>query len=235
VKTQNHVLVFDSWQRRRGPTQPGLCNGWVAPRELAGENVIVFASHEHGDHYDPQIWEWRQEIPNVTYVLGFRPNEEVPEYTYMGPRQTQTVDGVTITTIESNDSGVGFWVEADGVTLFHPGDHANRQRDFSGPYTKEIDWLAAKKARLDISFFPISGCGFGDLEAVKLGVFYALETLEPQAFFPMHGGDLTHRYQEFIDDCQPRFPGIHMQGAMAQGDRFHYREGDLEALAARGN
>ena len=42
-------------------------------------------------------------------------------------------------------------------------------------------------------------------------------------------------YQEFIDDCQPRFPGIHMQGAMAQGDRFHYRKGDLEALAARGN
>ncbi|MFH1143526.1 MAG: ankyrin repeat domain-containing protein [Candidatus Eisenbacteria bacterium] len=233
IKTKNHFLVFDYFEQRRPPAEPGLCNGYISPAELAGENVIVFVSHVHGDHYDPRIWGWREQIPKLTYVLGFQPAEEVPPYELMVPRQARTIDGVKITTIESNDSGVGFWVETDGLTILHPGDHANRQRDFSGPYREEIDWLAQKGVRPDLAFFPISGCGFGDPEAVKLGVHYALETLKPRVFFPMHAGDMTNRYQEFINECRDRFPGTRMEAAVVRGDLFHYGNGRLEALASR--
>ena len=50
---------------------------------------------------------------------------------------------MTVRTIESNDSGVGFVVEADGVVIFHPGDHANRVAGTLEGYREEIDRLAA--------------------------------------------------------------------------------------------
>jgi ankyrin repeat protein/L-ascorbate metabolism protein UlaG (beta-lactamase superfamily) len=239
IKTANHLLVFDYFEQRPAPAHPGLCNGLINPAELSGEDVMVLVSHEHGDHYDPRIWDWREQLPGVTYVLGFVPPQppqgrcEVPPHEYLGPRETRTIDGVTITTIESNDSGVGFWVEVDGLTLLHPGDHANRSRDWSTPYKAEIDWLAAKNTRPDIAFFPIAGCGFGDQEAVKMGVHYALETLKPRVFFPMHAGDMTNRYQTFVDECRGRFPKTRMEVAAFKGDRFHYSKGNVAALASR--
>ncbi len=241
VKTSNHLLVFDYYESRPAPVHAGLCNGTINPAELAGENVMVFASHEHGDHYSPVIWTWREQLPEATYVLGFEPTPArpgqpqvaTPPHEFVGPRQTRTIDGVTITTIESNDTGVGFWVQVDGLTIFHAGDHANRSRDWSTPFKEEIDWLAAKNARPDIAFFPISGCGFGDQEAVKMGVYYALETLEPRVFFPMHSGDMNTRYQTFVQECRGRFPKTRMEAAAIKGDRFHYSKGAIAALASR--
>jgi ankyrin repeat protein/L-ascorbate metabolism protein UlaG (beta-lactamase superfamily) len=234
VKTKNHLMVFDYHVRNRLPDQPSLDNGFINPGELKDEDVLVFASHVHGDHYDPCIWEWSDQIPNCTYVMGFEPEgDDLPSYEFLGARQTRTIDGVKITTIECNDSGVGFLVEVDGVTLLHPGDHANRQRDFSGPYQAEIDWLAQKNIRPDVAFFPISGCGFGDQVAVKMGVHYALETLSPRVFMPMHAGDCTNRYATFIEECQKDYPDIRMEAQVMRGDRYHYRNGRLAELAGR--
>jgi L-ascorbate metabolism protein UlaG (beta-lactamase superfamily) len=143
----------------------------------------------------------------------------------MGPREVRTIDGVKITTIKSNDPGVGFWVETDGVVIFHAGDHANRWQDFSGPYKEEIDFLAATGKRPDIAFMPISGCNFGDQEAVKMGVCYALETLKPLVFLPMHSGGGEHRYVEFVNEVGPKFPAVQMPAPQARGDRFRYRDG----------
>ena len=58
------------------------------------------------------------------------------------------------------------------------GDHANRKQDFSGPFKKEIDFLATAGLKPDIFFAPVSGCGFGDLEGVKKGVYYTIKKLK---------------------------------------------------------
>ncbi len=237
VKTSQHLLVFDYYERPPLPDQPGLASGVIAPEEIAGEDVIVFSSHAHGDHYCPVIWGWREGVPHVTYVLGFEPEQPaagqpaIPAHESMGPRQTRTIDGVKVTTIESNDSGVGFWVEADGVTIFHAGDHANRARDWSKPFKAEIDWLAEKNARPDIAFLPVSGCGFGDREAVKMGVHYALETLAPRTFIPMHAGRSEYVYHDFIADCRDKFPQVSMYAPETGGDAFHYQDGKMATAA----
>jgi L-ascorbate metabolism protein UlaG (beta-lactamase superfamily) len=226
VKTKNHLLVFDYFNPGPSPAAPGLCNGFVNPRELAGQDVMVLVSHEHADHFSPIIFDWRQDIPKITYVLGCRP-DSAPSYEFMGPREVRTIDGVKITTIDSNDPGVGFWVEVDDLVIFHAGDHANRWLDFSGPYREEIDYLAATGKRPDIAFMPVSGCGFGDPEAVKLGVLYALDTLKPRVFMPMHSGGSEYRYKEFVTDCRDKCPAVQMVAPMAGGDRFHYRDGQM--------
>ncbi|MCL2126135.1 MAG: MBL fold metallo-hydrolase, partial [Oscillospiraceae bacterium] len=48
VQTPKHFLIFDYWKQR--PKGKGLESGVVDPSALSGQDVIVFASHNHGDH-----------------------------------------------------------------------------------------------------------------------------------------------------------------------------------------
>ena len=227
VKTKNHLLVFDYFNPPPEPDAPGLCNGHINPKELSGQDVMAFATHEHQDHFDPAIFQWRDEIPKITYVLGCRPDSAAPAHEFFGPRESRTVDGVKITTIDSNDPGVGFWIEVDGLVIFHAGDHANRTRDFSAPYKEEINFLAATGKRPDIAFMPITGCNFGDAEAVKLGVYYALDTLKPKLFLPTHGGTSEFQYATFVAAARDRYPEVQMRAPFARGDRYRYRNGKI--------
>ncbi len=224
VKTRNNLLVFDCWENGRKPDEPGIANGFLTPAEMKGLDVTVFVSHAHNDHYSPHIMEWRDAVPGIRYVFGFEP-QDVEDYIFAGPRATVTEGGMKISTIESNDSGVGFLVEVDGVRILHAGDHANRQRDFSGPFCGEIDYLADGFGKIDIAFLPVSGCGFGDQVAVEKGVFYALEKLDPVVFVPMHGGDNTVRYREYAEEAGKRDLKTSVAAVRTRGDRFYYKKG----------
>ncbi len=162
VKTQKHLLIFDYWKNAALPDEPGLANGTINPLELRDLDVTVFASHAHSDHYMPEIFTWKKIIPKITYIMGFKA-ENAEGYTLLPNREKKELNGLEIIPIESNDSGQGYFIKVDGVTIFHPGDHANRQRDFSGPFKKEIDFLADQGLKADILFAPVSGCGFGDI------------------------------------------------------------------------
>lgn len=226
VQTRNNLLVFDYFPGGRGPDEPALCNGFINPKEIAGMNVTVFVSHEHGDHFTPEIFEWAAEVPNIRYVMGCAAETDQP-YDLMEPRQVRDFDGIKVRTIESNDSGVAFFVEVDGISIYHAGDHANRQRDFSGPYCAEIDWLAEVGARPDVALMPVSGCGFGDQEAVRMGVNYALDKLQPKVFIPVHALNSEYRYEEFIGRCRNEFPGIRMVAPSHRGDHYDFRKGEI--------
>jgi L-ascorbate metabolism protein UlaG (beta-lactamase superfamily) len=226
VQTASHFLVFDYAPVRRLPDEPCLRNGRLDAAELAGRPVVFFASHAHADHYAPVIFELAEKLPGSTVILGFEA-EDVPPHETMGPREVRRFGEVEVTTIASNDSGVGFVVTVDGVTILHAGDHANRTRDFSGNYMDEIEWLVERDVHPQIALLPISGCNFGDQEAVRLGVWKTLETLQPAAFLPMHSGGDCKRYGDFIGRCAPDFPGIAMEMPLADGDAFHWRAGAL--------
>ncbi len=47
----------------RRPDEKLLANGHIRPEELKGLPVYVFASHDHGDHFDRQILEWKKTVP----------------------------------------------------------------------------------------------------------------------------------------------------------------------------
>jgi ankyrin repeat protein len=226
VKTSGHLLVFDYFAPGRAPDEPGLADGHIDPSEIAGENVAVFVSHEHRDHYDPAIFDWKDALPHVTYVVGC-PVEEDKPHIFMGPREQRTIDGMQVTTIECNDTGVGYLIEVDGLVIFHAGDHANRHQDFSGPFKAEIEYLESRGVRPDIALMPMSGCGFGDQVAVRMGVEYALETLKPLVFLPMHSGGGEYRYHEFISEAGPKYPDVRMWAPQAGGDHFRYRDGRI--------
>jgi len=222
VRTHDHFLVFDyGGSTGLPPDQPGLANGRIDPVELRGQRVTVFVTHEHGDHFDPAIFGWREQLPRIHYVLGFQA-DSAGAYVRMAPRETRTVDGIRVTTIRSLDSGVGYVVEVDGLVLFHAGDHANPDRDLNGDYPPEIEFIKAQGLDPDIAFLPVTGCNFRDPVAVEIGVEYTLRTLGPDMFLPMHGGFTDCRYGGVNGECRLRFPSIRTAEIVNRGDHLYY-------------
>ncbi len=226
VKTQNHLLVFDYYSDDRDPTKPGLCNGHINPAEIAGENVAVFASHEHGDHFTPAMFDWKQQAPNITYFLGHEP-QNAPPHESMAPRMEKSFGDLKITTIRATDAGVGMVIEVDGLTIFHAGDHANGRAGLTKEFTDEIEFLAGKNVRPDICFLGVRGCSLGTPDQVKEGVYFALKTLQPRVFVPMHAGADGGAYHEFIKNCEGQFASIQMVAPDNRGDDFIYKKGKI--------
>jgi L-ascorbate metabolism protein UlaG (beta-lactamase superfamily) len=123
---------------------------------------------------------------------------------------------------------VGFLVKVDGLTIFHAGDHACKDKNFMAPYTDEIDYLADKCSNVDLAFLPITGCGFNDPEAVKSGIFYALEKLKPEVMFPMHVLGFEYMYKEFARDAEKENTKTKFACAKDKGDYFLYATGKIK-------
>lgn len=233
IKTKNHLLIFDYFPQGESPASAGLCCGRVDPAEIAGQKVAVFASHFHGDHFTPAVFEWREQVSDITYFLGLQP-EEAPTYVFMPERMEETFGDIKLTTIHSTDAGVGMVVELDGLTIFHPGDHANGRIGLMEEFTDEIDFLADKGLRPDICFMGIRGCSLGTPEQVKEGVCYTLEKLKPKAFIPMHAGAEGSMYRDFIEEHRARFASVQMVAPENRGDHFVFKKGKIEDPKADG-
>jgi ankyrin repeat protein/L-ascorbate metabolism protein UlaG (beta-lactamase superfamily) len=228
IKTKSALMVFDYWDNDPVPDEKHLANGHISPEDLKGLPVFVFVSHEHGDHFDPQIFDWRQVIPNITYVFGFEPRGREGVIS-MAPRTQKTIGPLTVTTIKSNDLGVGFAVQVDGLTIFHAGDHSNNKVEMEdNDFFPEIDFLAEKGIRPDISFFLNAyGCGSTNPEAFQKGIFYAVDKLKIKSVLPMHAANKEWVYGELVDGVAKNNIKVQVGAAVNQGDRFFFSKGKL--------
>lgn len=229
IKTKSAVLVFDYWDNDPAPDEKLLANGHIRPEELKGYPVYVFVSHDHGDHFDPQILDWKRTIPNITYIFGFEP-EAKEGIISLAPRVQKTIGPLTVTTIKSNDAGVGFAVQLDGLTIFHAGDHSNNTLETAGnDFFPEIDFLAAKGIRPDIAFFlNMYGCGSTNPEAFQKGIFYAVDKLKIKSVLPMHGANKEWVYGNLVEAVAKNNVKVQVGAAVNQGDRFFFQKGMLK-------
>lgn len=221
VKTANHLLIFDYYIPPCNPDVPALSNGRIVPDEIKDLNVVVFSSHEHGDHYDSHILQWQEVIPEITYVFGHEPRAET-DYLYSAPGTEHIVDGIKISTIAATDAGVGFLIEVDGLVIFHAGDHSNGKDELQAEYTDQIDYLASLGKPIDLAFLPITGCSLGTPETVRKGALYALQKLSPKVYFPQHAVDAEYLFLKHADWVRERGYQGQIGCAANSGDSFHY-------------
>jgi len=80
------------------------------------------------------------------------------------------------------------------------------------------------------SFGPILGCSLGTPESVQLGAHYAIKTLKPKVFMPMHSGQATYRYRDFVAEAAERNYQTQLAYALNEGDRFIYRDGKIDKV-----
>lgn len=76
-------------------------NSFINSIDLKNENVYVFVSHEHEDHYDKIIYSWGEQVKNIKYILGWD-NLESRKYTYVGANKVYNIDDIELTNHRSN-------------------------------------------------------------------------------------------------------------------------------------
>lgn len=234
VKTKKHLLVFDYWEQNPNCVHPGLLNGHINPDELKSEDIIVFVTHQHADHWDRVIDDWAGVIPKITYVFGFKP-EDLPEssqagysgpaYTYVGPRRQAKVRGMDVKTIAANDAGVGFLVTVDGVTLYHAGDHAGWADGQREGYIAEIDYLDGLVDSPDLAFINATGCHAHDPARLKEGNIYTLDRLKPRVAVPTHAGNREYVFRDIAAELAADGVTTPIVYPQNPGDSFVYSSG----------
>lgn len=225
VRSGNNLLIFDYWKQQTSTANPSLYNGWVVPEDIADLNVYVFVSHSDEDHYDRRIFDWQPRIPNLKYVFGFRPeltpqyrqnNYPLPEYYFVPKDSSLVIDALHIKTLSSPiDNGSGFYVELNGLKIFHSGDAVNNSKLLPSDFSRSVDHLADQISGLDFAFLPMQGCGMNDVESLNLGTDYFIRMLKPQLLIPMHAGGSEYKYEEWKKSLKSR-------GGKTKTMIFHY-------------
>lgn len=209
VETAQYILIFDYFQ---------------GPVKLKGKRTIVFASHNHADHYNPVILNWQKENPEIDYVFSSDINikHNKGKIKLLSPYEETAIDNVQIKTFGSTDLGVSFLVSCNNLDIFHAGDLnwwywwgesfeeiANAEK----LYKEEIAKL--KGTNIDIAFFPVDP----RLEHnYRVGADYFIEQISPKILIPMHFADhpeTAEKYAEIMKDSPtsvialtPRHPTI---------------------------
>lgn len=142
VETERLNLIFDCIEGQPVSTDPNWSHDIGKLPELdKSKGTVFFVSHNHGDHYGPKIWEARDFLDNVYYVLskdvhfssGVRQRLNITDadmnriirlkgYT-SGDIALPWGDTIHVETIPSTDVGVAYLIFADGHTIYHAGDH----------------------------------------------------------------------------------------------------------------
>ena len=234
IRTRNHCLIFDYWTRESRPTEPSLANGFINPSELASEDVTVFVSHEHGDHFDSTIFGWPGKIPRLQYVFGFQPDSldersrqgySGQPYEYIGPGMRKTIDGMQVLAVRSNDAGVGFVINVDGLAIYHAGDLAGWLPDQREGFTSQIDSIDAIFDSVDIALVNVTGCHHQDTVALAEGTAYTLTKLQPKLVIPTHGYMQEYYYAQFMSKFDGQFPDLLTFCPVYRGDAVKYTGG----------
>lgn len=201
IKTKNHFLVFDYTEMNNLIEDKEIQNSVINLEDIKDENVYVFVSHAHGDHYDKAIYGWEPQVKNIKYIFGWDNSQNHRDFC-AAANKTYNIDEVEITTIEATDDGVGYLIEVDGLSIVHFGDHANWCQEIEADYKKQIDYMKEKRATVDIAFIPIAkGSGLRP-QSITDGAVYAINALDIKVAFPMHGGGRENLYREFEEEVQ---------------------------------
>lgn len=189
VETENYQLVFDYYK------------GDIS---LKDKKTIVFVSHGHEDHYNTEIYKWKDTIKDISYILSsdIDINYKEEKIHSISPYRSIEIEDLEIKTFGSTDMGVSFFVNVDNVNIFHAGDlnwwywdddPEEERLDMEKSFKDEIDKI--KGLDIDIAFFPVDP----RLEsAYSLGGEYFINEVKTKYFFPMHFGDNFSITSDFI-------------------------------------
>lgn len=188
VALDDVLLIFDYWlgEQKELPEDKR-----ITPEFLSHfKEIYVFISHEHPDHMDPVVYEWRKDFP-ITYIVA----DDMP----VGTRGKHIKKGdemrltsrVSVKAFDSTDLGVSFLVDVCGIKVFHAGD-LNFWHWREESTVKEIEEAdeAFRKAvepitheAIDVAFFPVDPRQGRLFDA---GANYFILSVKPRLLIPMH-------------------------------------------------
>ena len=211
IELDTLCLLFDWWKE---PIPP-----------LPDKPLLVFVSHHHEDHFNPEVFTLADHKADIQFLLGsdLRLTPHNLEKWRLSPETAakcrrcgkhdvwEPLPGVTVETFPSTDEGVAWMVTAEGRTIFHAGDlnwwhwaeeddawNRNMAANFKR-YTKPL-----RDRRADLAMLPL------DPRLGKdgyLGPQYFLGLMDIRHFLPMHQWNDFDFTDAFLRDL-PQFAPI---------------------------
>ena len=181
------LMVFDYWRGERNEVSGGQA---LSEADFMGyDQVLFFVSHEHPDHYDRVIYDF-QHLNFVHYIIAADMPAEA-QGDRMAAGDHRTYGDASVTAYASTDLGVSFYVEIEGMHIFHAGDlnlwHWREESTLRQITQAENLFYAAVKPligkTIDICMFPVDPRMGGMYEA---GANHFIMTCKPHVFIPMH-------------------------------------------------
>lgn len=187
VKTKRHLLIFDYYDT---DNPGGLREGAINPHEFKGEDVIVFISHNHPDHFSDGVFDWQLVKEDIRYVVSSDVPGYPPDAIVMEPDDKRVEDDFTVTSLMSTDEGVAFVVEIDDLVIYHAGDlNLWLWDDETEEFIKEQKKVfknsmkKLKEFKIDLAFIPLDP----RLEEKYLETMdYMMKGLDIKRAVPMH-------------------------------------------------
>ncbi len=204
VELTHCILIFD-WYK-------GVLPEFTKADTGREKTYFVFASHAHGDHFNPSIFKLMQPGRTVHYILSndihAKATDPAADICFVMPHKSYDIDGIHVETLFSTDLGVAFYIEAEGHTFYHAGDlnlwYWNGEPDQDNlwqieHYHKEIDLLQGKK--IEVAFLPLDS----RLEEHGAdGVLYFMEHVGAEYVFPMHYWDDLDGSRAYLSQAELR-------------------------------
>jgi L-ascorbate metabolism protein UlaG (beta-lactamase superfamily) len=218
VKTKDHLLIFDYWERIKPDGKRSISIGTIDPEEIQNLKVLVFVSHSHRDHYDPIILEWEKSVNDITYVFGWEA-KVADHICFEFKRQKKTIGTVEIHNVVHDFDQIpesAFLLTVDGLVIFYSGDHGSGPPPFRPLFLDNIEYLKKLAPHIDMAFIPM----FGE-------EFYVAEQLGAEMTFPMHEGGREYKYKDFAAECASRKIETNVICAERKGQRFDIKAGEL--------
>ncbi|MXP75787.1 MBL fold metallo-hydrolase [Lachnospiraceae bacterium WCA-9-b2] len=195
VEDAGRAMVFDYYEGN-------------LPDFLEAVKLYVFVSHVHYDHFNPQIFQWKDQYPDIQYILSNDIEEKgfKESCTFVGPGQEVVLDGIKIRTLRSTDEGVAFLVQAGERRIYHGGDlnwwHWEEESRVYNEmmrrrFLHEMEKLEGES--VDVAFLPLDP---RQEEQYAWGFDYFMRHTRTGCAFPMHFWEEYEVYDRLIEDTR---------------------------------
>ena len=192
------------------------------PKLDKNKMLVVFVSHGHGDHFNPEIFKLYKEYPNTKYLISsdIKINDHTRQKHDITDELLQLIkivmpnleyelldkdnNSILINTLKSTDIGVAFIIRYQDKTIYHAGDlnlwvwmgeTKQSNNDMRSRFLSEISKL--KGSNIDIAFVPLDP---RQEECYGLGMDELLKSVDVKYVFPMHFWDKPEIIQKYINE-----------------------------------
>ena len=197
IKTKNHCLIFDYYKEplENGGTQNR--SELLLPESIKEmDNLYVFSSHSHADHFNSEILGWEKYNSKIQYILSsdIKTDKNKSNYNFIEEGDEKLFEDVYVKAFGSTDIGISFLVKVDGLTIFHAGDlnwwhwkedSLEEQSIAESTFKAHIEKLK-EESTIDIAFFPVDP---RLEEFYYIGGEYFAKEIHPKLLLPMHFGE----------------------------------------------
>lgn len=183
---------------------------WITDYLLGKEDdLYVFCTHSHSDHFNPEILTWGLRKSNVKYIFSQEVMDSVDisahtQIVFLDKLQVYEDNRIKVKAFGSTDIGGSFLVNVSGQRFFHAGDlnnwHWNEEvsklesAGYENSYLCQLELLAENVDQLYLAMFPVDP---------RLGKDYMrgaeqfVNRISTDYFLPMHFGENYEKANAF--------------------------------------